>query len=339
MLLCIPLLGCAGQSQVPSPVGSPLTTSAPVVSPATSLPTTAPSVAVNHSPGLDGASNTIAFSGGSIRIDCPTQDGTVHFDSDIYTVAVDGRDLQRLTSAPGGKGWPSWSPDAKRITFRWATNGCDPNRSDIAIVTIADSKVTVLAHEGWSPAWSPLGDWIAYYAASSAFGLNLVRPDGSADHQILAGDAEYPAWSPDGRRIAFMSLGFPAGSSSSDYDLYVVDVDGTNLRRLTTAAGEDGWPDWSHDGRRIAYVHKPSEPTSEIHVMTADGRDDARVSDASDDLSEYAPTWSPNDLYLAYSAYPETSLDSGGIFVSQPDGQGTLRIRSDGSEPEWMPMT
>ena len=142
-----------------------------------------------------------------------------------------------------------------------------------------------------------------------------------------------------------MGAGSPSCHSASrrvrrhlDYDLFVVDSDGKNMARLTTAAGEDGWPAWSHDGRRIAYEHKPSEQTSDIHVMTADGVGDERVTDDSDDLSEYSPSWSANDLYLAYSADPDTTLDSGGIFVCKPDGRGRLKILSDGSEPEWMPL-
>jgi TolB protein len=210
-------------------------------------------------------------------------------------------------------------------------------------VTVSDLKVRTLAHEAWSPAWSPGGDWIAYYSASAvAYGLYIIRPDGSDKRQILAGDAEYPTWSPDGRRLAFMSLGFPASSSpsSADYEIYAVDVDGGNVQRLTNLTGEDGWPAWSHDGTRIAYTRMPTEAESEIHVMTADGEDDRLIADPNDSLEEYSPSWSPNDRYIAYHAYTQTESSSvvSGLFAVRPDGSGRLLIRSGGFEPAWKPV-
>lgn len=310
---------------------------APSASPALSATQPVPQ---NQSPTLDGSSNTIAF-GGRVGPLVKQPNGTLLNDVDIFTAGVDGNNLRRLTTSGGGKASYSWSPDARRIVFRWDPTGTDWNRSDIAIVTVSDLKVRTLAHEAWSPAWSPGGDWIAYYSASAVgYGLYIIRPDGSDKRQILAGDAEYPAWAPDGRHLAFMSLGFPPGRSSADYEIYVVDVDGGNLRRLTNLTGEDGWPAWSHDGTRIAYTRMPTEVESEIHVMTADGQDDHLVTDPNDDLGEYSPNWSPNDLYIAYHGYPadeEASTALRGLFVIRPDGSGRLLIRRDGFEPAWQP--
>jgi TolB protein len=320
----------------------------PSIQPASSLPaasfssTTGSIPAVipvpqNASPGLDGSSNTIAFSG---RIDSPS-------DGDIYTVRVDGSSLRRLTSSPANEYSPSWSPDGQRIVFRSAPSSepSEQGPSDIAVVTLADLKVTYLTQNAqlgnWSPAWSPTGEWIAYFSGGpEGSGLYLVRPDGSGAHRILAGDAEYPAWSPDGRRLAFMSLGFPPGQSSNDYDIYSVDVDGGDMRRLTNLPGEDGWPDWSHDGTRIAYTRRTDEAAADqIHVMGAAGQEDHAITDIADELSYGYPNWSPTDVYLAFSAYPqrEDSTAVGGIFVVRPDGSGRLMVLPDGVGPVWQP--
>jgi hypothetical protein len=335
------IVGCANPA--PSVQARPSVQAKPSHSPSTSPPlSTAEPVQQNQSEGLDGNTNTIVF-GGRIGSPVVQADGTLLFDGDIFTVGVDGSSLRRLTRSGGGKGTFSWSPDGRQIVFRWDPSGTNWNASDIAIVTVSDLKVRTLAHEAWSPAWSPGGDWIAYYSASAvAYGLYIIRPDGSDKRQILAGDAEYPTWSPDGRRLAFMSLGFPASSSpsSADYEIYAVDVDGGNVQRLTNLTGEDGWPAWSHDGTRIAYTRMPTEAESEIHVMTADGQDDRLIADPNDSLEEYSPSWSPNDRYIAYHAYTQTESSSvvSGLFAVRPDGSGRLLIRSGGFEPAWKPV-
>src|SRR6266705_2334587 len=58
-----------------------------------------------------------------------------------------------------------------------------------------------------------------------------------------------PAWSPDGRRIAFQS------TRDGNWEIYVMNADGSEVHRLTHGEAEDGEPSWSADGKRIAFVH------------------------------------------------------------------------------------
>src|SRR6266511_1713409 len=75
---------------------------------------------------------------------------------------------------------------------------------------------------------------------------------------------EYPAWSPDGTRIAFMGQ-TPEGTEN--YEIYVMNADGTGRRRLTDSPASDGFPSWSPDGTKIAFTST---------------RDDCSMSEASD---------------------------------------------------------
>ncbi len=79
--------------------------------------------------------------------------------------------------------------------------------------------------------------------------IYTANPDGTDVVKVpTAGlEAADPDWSPNGRRIAFASRDVAAGG------IYVVDVDGSNLTRLTAQA-DDRRPAWSPDGTRIAYI-------------------------------------------------------------------------------------
>ena len=78
-----------------------------------------------------------------------------------------------------------------------------------------------------------------------------------------------PAWSPDGRRIAFRSIGIGRVNS----DLYVVNADGSGLRRLTRNAAKLRWFAWSPDGRTIAFLRN-----GEVYIVKADGSGERRLT-------------------------------------------------------------
>ena len=86
-------------------------------------------------------------------------------------------------------------------------------------------------------------------------------------------------WSPDGRRIAFRRLNWPPLPSAGNSDLYVADLyvvnaDGSGLRRLTRHA--ENVPRsfaWSPDGRTIAFLHN-----REVYIVKADGSDERRLT-------------------------------------------------------------
>ena len=76
-------------------------------------------------------------------------------------------------------------------------------------------------------------------------------------------------------------------------DIYIVNSDGTNRRRLTTT-GADGGAEWSPDGSHIAFVSARDDPDltfDQVYVMNADGSDQRRVSrPGHEDLD---PQWTP----------------------------------------------
>jgi dipeptidyl aminopeptidase/acylaminoacyl peptidase len=79
-----------------------------------------------------------------------------------------------------------------------------------------------------------------------------------------------PAPSPDGKRVAFMSR------RTGNWDIYIADVDGSNLQRLTDDPADDGLPTWSPDGEAIAFVSSRGGNWG-VWATTPDGEDQQQL--------------------------------------------------------------
>ena len=141
------------------------------------------------------------------------------------------------------------------------------------ITVAADGSGRTPIVEGASfayPAWSPDRSQIAFVGDSDC--LLAVSADGSGSHRLARGSCSdsAPTWSPDGRRIAFTR-----GTSRSS--LYVVEADGSSLRRLSDKLGfgeGDLSEAWSPDGKRILFVRlrtAGSSVTGELYTVAPDG--------------------------------------------------------------------
>jgi Tol biopolymer transport system component len=133
--------------------------------------------------------------------------------------------------------------------------------------------------------------------------LYMTGPD-QADERLITSEIEalWPAWSPDRTKIAFFSSESeePRGSAR----LYVIDVDGSNLRVLAEEVYLDAWPSWSPDGTKIAYssgvtkVENGITPTK-IKIVDVATLEIQTVTNGEEEYV-YSPTWSPTGDRLAF---------------------------------------
>lgn len=162
---------------------------------------------------------------------------------------------------------------------------------------------------------------------SSAPGVSevvAIRPDGRSRRVLTStGQSGGPAvWSPDGSQVAF------ANDRDGDFDIYVMNADGTGLRNLTNASPEhDLSPAWSPDGVEIAFSN------GFLHLVNADG-----TSLRSLGVTVYPGPirWSPDGTRLLYAAVLDCSDDR--IFTSEiftiPKGGGEPRnLTNAGCDP------
>ncbi len=194
----------------------------------------------------------------------------------LYVVNADGSGLRRLTTRPAHLLNPSWSADGKTIRYgRYLVHADGTGQTELP-------RNVPLAG-----AWSPDGQRIAFAVAyrtprvpetESDAGLWVVNADGSGSRRVARKAAwSNPAWSPDGRRIAFRRfdghLGGPQLGSAGPSDLYLVNADGSGLRRLTRHAENLRWFAWSPDGRTIAFLRN-----KEVYTVRADGSGERRLT-------------------------------------------------------------
>jgi TolB protein len=159
---------------------------------------------------------------------------------EVYVMSTDGSNVERLTFLEKGSGQlccPDWSPDATQIAFHAAGE-----RAGISVY-VMDANGANLRELGLGslPRWSPDGNQIAFV---EAFQIHLMNADGSERRKLSAveGLAVYPVWSPDGSRIAFTFL--PRGGDFEGGEIYVMNLDGSDLTNLTSDQTYDGHANW-----------------------------------------------------------------------------------------------
>jgi TolB protein len=194
-------------------------------------------------------------------------------------------------------------------------------------------------------AWSADGRKIAfdgYYGDHE--GISTAAADGSSVRSITDGPNDlWPSWSPDGQMIVFASTrydpsveGCPTGIDlRCPTDIYVMDVDGSAITRLTTDPSPEWDPVWSPDGTQIAFVKGESEV--EVFVMNTDGSDVRRVT-STEGGSGFAPSWSPDGSKIVFGSI---QYEDWGIFVVDADGTNEHALLFENSvyatNPAWSP--
>ena len=139
-------------------------------------------------------------------------------------------------------------------------------------------------------------------------------------------------------RIAFVSR---ERGPVNNADIYTMNPDGSDRRRLTFDSRQDSDPAWSSDGTKIAFAKFaiPGNPSSsQIYVMNADGSDQRQLTELRENRFYTHPTWSPDGTKIAFQNSIGNSSGGGGVIVMNADGSDQRNIfQGVFFNPAWSP--
>jgi TolB protein len=285
------------------------------------------------------------------------RDGNLEF----YLVNSDGSALTNLSKSPGHDSSPAWAPNGTAIAFVSERAGL----FDVFIARVDGSAPINLTstprpyYGGLS--WSPDGARLAFYSRAEGLllpGLSVINSDGSGMVSVSGTPTYRPttSWSPDGDRIV-ISSGFEVGAN-----IYVVNSDGTNLRRLTDVTHDSEllarmaieqnvdrsalsaeYAEWSPDSRQIAFAIEAEghSGVSGIYTLGANGSRLTQVT--SNPESDLYPRWAPDGRSIAFISRHGSEVE---LQVVHLDGSGKMTLASQvglenlldlNAGPSWSP--
>lgn len=263
---------------------------------------------------------------------------------EIYYFDWDGANPTKISNHRNLARSPAWSPDGSIIAYTVYVHigKKDFATPQIIFYDLATNRPRLLTSKAGNNSganFSPDGKFI--YMTSSAEGNNdiykLSATTGEVITRLTKGPLRAlnvePAISPDGKQIAF------ASDRGGNTALYVMNSDGTAVKRLTQFKEFANAPSWSPDGKQIAFAGQDSG-TFDIFVINADGSNLKRITQGFKTESgrlannEY-PSFSSDGRLIMY-----TSDRSGKnqIYVTNVQGTADFRVTHDDFNyysPKW----
>jgi TolB protein len=204
---------------------------------------------------------------------------------DLYRAfPFERRPEQTLAAFVGINTAPSFSPDGKSIAMTLSKDG----NPEVYVLTLATGTMRRLTrHAGidTEPTWAPSGRQLAFISdRTGSPNLYVMDAEGTSVRQLTSGGFHtQPRWSPKGDVIAYTAR-------QGIHDIWLINVDGSNPRRLTGGAGDNQGSTWAPSGRHLAFQSNRNGRW-QILAMLIDGSAQAVITTGAAEAT--SPSWSP----------------------------------------------
>jgi Tol biopolymer transport system component len=249
----------------------------------------------------------------------------------VYTVPLTGGKASQVSPLDSLAGIPRWSPDGKRIFFRWKGGGLGSVPVDggdvVAHTGLEAARKTgfFTIYPGAGNSVSPDGKSVVFSAGTAKVGPNIytIPVEGGEPKQITSG-GRYPCWSPDGKWIAYLTREI-ISDEKSIATIFKIPREGGEAQKITTASDnvtEAGF-DWSPDGKTIAYFSKKADaPAGTLNLVPIAGGESREVCLVQDVRAHSDVSWSPDGQMIAF-------VSRGKIWVVPAEGGEPIEVKTD----------
>ena len=288
---------------------------------------------------------------------------------EIYGTDISGEIVTNLTNSPTNEFSPVLSPDRRSVAFRSGTP--ENNSIEVISIRSGDRmQITLRTGNHGDQRWSPNSDRLAYlvengsapsiyisdFDGANALPLTTIRgdeiggwssdgkavtfavreglsrgiyvrnPDGVNEFKLTDQRDYSPVWAPGSRKIAFLS------KREDSPDIYVIDTETGDLRRITESAAEESDLSWSPDGETLLFVSE-QDGSPEIYTVSADGKRLRRLT--YNTVKDVQPAWSPDGSMIAFVSHLDGDAE---IFVMDANGDNQTRLTNNDAQdtqPSW----
>ncbi len=204
---------------------------------------------------------------------------------DLYRAfPFERRPEQTLAAFVGINTSPAFSPDGKSLALTLSKDG----NPEIYVLTLATGTLRRLTRNAGidtEPTWAPNGRQLAFISdRGGAPHVYVMDSEGTSVRQLTAGGFHtQPRWSPKGDTLVYTAR-------QGTHDIWLVNVDGSNPRRLTAGPGDSQGATWAPNGRHLAFQSNRNGRW-QIFAMLADGGAPEPVTRGPGEST--SPSWSP----------------------------------------------
>lgn len=206
---------------------------------------------------------------------------------DMFEIDMKAGKIKPFTTFQGLNIPGGFSPDGMTMVMT-LSRGEDPGIYTLDVVTKKVKRLLQGFGVSSSPTWSPDGTQVAFVSDRSGnpqlYVLEIAT--GKTRRLTRLNWCDSPSWSPSGEWIVFAGR----ETTKENMNIFVTDLTGSQIRRLTYKAGDNEDPSWSPDGRFVAFT-STRRGKREVFVMDADGSAPNPLAELKG--NSFTPNWSP----------------------------------------------